>query len=171
MNSYRFYARSYYPRYALWGGAPSLSTDALAQSVAGVIVREIVETNDGGYVVDVQLQRNAHEDALNEIFAVAEQAGFQIVEATVTEWVTSWIEGLLFGAGGGTIVGAELRQDAGALIGLFVGAAVGAIGGALKPKIKAQYHAQRNILVQGGWLLTPIQPEPPAAPALPWAPA
>jgi phage tail tape-measure protein len=93
-----------------------------------------VESSNGGYEIDLQLDRQSHSPALKEASVIVERAGFQVVEALVTESTTSWIEGSALGGFGGATLGAEIRQEMGFLIGLVVGAGVGALAGVFKSK-------------------------------------
>ena len=173
MNTYGFHARAVGlgARGFAWPGVLEPTPKSFALAIPGSVVTRLADSPSGGYEVEIQVNRESHADALNAILAALQRAGLEMVEATVTEWTTSWIEGALLGGTGGGAIGGQMRQGLGLVIGLAVGAVLGGLGGSLKRTATTMYNAQRNAVVPGGWLFTPVGSELPAQPNLPWYPA
>jgi hypothetical protein len=155
MNTYRVAVRPDI-RYALTAqpiGEPVLAEDVVAKALAGAVVRELGRTPQGNWIVDVQLDRPSHEDAVDEIVAVLQQLGFSYLEGVATEWASKTVEGLLLGVGGGAITGATQNSGA-ALIGAFAGALIGSLAGSEMRAVAAQYRLRWN--PQAGWVLTQL---------------
>jgi hypothetical protein len=157
MRSYRFYAQPNFPRGYGWPGVPDLTPDTLRQALTGAVVKEIVATPDGGYNVHVALNRQTHEQALEAIWGVLQQAGYSYVQAIVTEWVTSAVEGAMLGGLSGTAVGSRTKDAGTTVLSLIVGGIVGAALGSLRETAQVTYRAHRNY-VYGGWQLVQLQP-------------
>ena len=131
-----------------------MTADAVARSLAGVTIRELSATEWGQYVVDLQLQRANHDEALNEIFLAFQQLGFSLVEATVSEWVNAAVEGAVLGTLGCGAVGST-SQDAGImLLAGAAGAIAGAWAGSRVKDLKVNYQVRR--VYPSGWVLRPI---------------
>jgi len=138
---------------------PQLSADNLVRALSGVVVREISSGDYGDYFVDVQLQRESHEQALNEILAAVQNFGYSWLEATATEWADQTLGGALAGGVGGGIAGGESGGPVTALVlGLF-GALIGAAVGSLIESHKVIYTVHWTAQ---GWVLAPQTP--PEAP-------
>jgi hypothetical protein len=164
MNTYRLTVRPDI-RYALAVkriGEPVLAEDVVVKALAGAVVRELGRTPQGNWIVDVQLDRPSHGDAVEEIVAVLQQLGFSYLEGVATEWASKTVEGLLLGLGGGAITGATQNSGA-ALIGAFAGALIGSIAGSEMRVIAAQYHVRWNR--QTGWVCTQLPSDGAAATA------
>lgn len=138
---------------------PKLTSNSLARAFAGAVVRQFAEYGDGSYVVEIDLPRQSHAQALNEIVNVLVRAGFQVGEVQVTEWTTSWMEGAIAGAIGGGAIGTGIASVAGLIFGALIGAEVGAVGGMFQRKVIRTFDAVQNQFVQGGWQLTVRRPE------------
>ncbi len=137
-----------------------LSRDSLERSIAGVVVREVINERFGNHVLDLELTRNSHEEALNEILIAAQQLGYSIVEATVSEWADQLIEQAAAGAlGAGTVTGLATKNPEAAVAVGLVGMIIGGIAGAHIEKIKAVYAARPTY--PSGWQLVRISDEPP----------
>lgn len=167
MKSYRVAVRPDV-RYALARqpmGEPALTEEVLAEALAGAVVRELSPTPQGNWIVDVQLERPTHEDAVEEVVAVLQQLGFSYLEGVATEWASKTVEGLLIGVTGGAITGAT-QSSGTALIGAFAGALIGSLLGSEARVVAAQYRVRWN--PRTGWALTKVarQPAPAARPAL-----
>ncbi len=168
-STYRIVVRPDF-RYALsvgMGGPVEreLTAEMLVNAIAGVVVRDVSRTPGGHRVVDVQLERPSHEAALGEIVRALKQLGFSYVEATVSEWVSSAVDGLVAGAGSGGLLGIPSKSPLVALIGALVGAVIGGLIGSEAREIVAEYRVRWNPRT-AGWVLTKIPSQQPAAPAL-----
>jgi hypothetical protein len=160
-TSYKLVAR---PNYSYWYAGrlnrfaqptvPKMTADSLAQAFAGAVVRQCVAYDDGSYEVEIDLQRQSHAHALNEIVNALVGAGFQVAEIQVTEWTPSWFEGAIAGALGGGAIGGGAANVAGLILGALIGAEVGLLGGMLKRKVIRTLDASRNYYLPGGWQLT-----------------
>jgi hypothetical protein len=137
---------------------PALSQETLVQALGGAIVREISQGDHGNYFVDLQLRRDSHEQALNEILIAVQNVGYSWVEATVTEWADETASGALAGFVGGGIAGGS-SGDGGAalLLGLF-GALVGAAVGSFIERHKVVYTVHWTAR---GWVLQPQTQQAP----------
>lgn len=161
-STYKLHARPAFPHFGLdeFGlfGRPALrhglTADSLATAIAGAAVRQLLPYNDGSYDLEIELTRQDHAQALNEIINALVAAGFRSAEAQVTEWTTSWVEGGLVGALGGGAIGGEVADVVGFLFGLAIGALVGAAGGSLQRKVTKVIGAQVDFYMQGGWQFT-----------------
>jgi hypothetical protein len=134
---------------------PELSVESLSRALAGVVVREISSGDYADYFVDVQLQRESHEQALNEILVTVQNLGYSWLEGTVTEWADQTIAGALAGGGVGGIAGGETAGPVGALVFGLLGALVCAAVGSFIESHKVIYTAHWTA---HGWLLTPQTP-------------
>lgn len=157
MHTYRLHAQSNFPRGFGWPGVQDLTIGTFTQALAGAMVKELVATPDGGYEVHIALTRPTHEQALDEIWSVLQQAGYNYAEAVVTEWVTSAVEGALAGGLGGTAVGSRTKDAGTTIVSLIIGGLVGAAIGSLKETVKRSFQARRNYLY-GGWEFLQLQP-------------
>ena len=155
INTYRFNARHSYNRWNYPGGVlPVLTHNHLLQTLAGVTIRELSNSPNGGYDLHIELSRDTHDNAVADIEAALSQLAFYTVQAEITEWATAVAEGALLGGSGGGAIGASTRTVAGLLIGIGVGAIVGAIFGQASQTIKARYQASR--IMPGVWQIVTI---------------
>jgi hypothetical protein len=157
MHSYRFHAQPNFPRGYGWPGIADLTGNTFTQALAGAVVKQLVATPDGGYDVHVTVTRPSHEQALEEIWSVLQQAGYNYVQAAVTEWVTSAVEGAGAGCLAGAGLGSTTKNVEKTLLSLIIGGIVGAALGSFRETATASYHAHRND-IYGGWQLLPLQP-------------
>ena len=70
MKSYRFHAAPV-PSYFHWspGSLPDITPSSLAQTLAGVVVRQVISSPQGGYDISIDMERPTHGDALADIEA------------------------------------------------------------------------------------------------------
>jgi len=160
MHTYRFHTALAGPFFALARGTgPGLTADALVQALTGVVVRELVTAPQGGYDVELRLDRQSHEDALAEIEAVLGQLGFAMLQALITEWTTSAIEGAVLGAAaGGAGMGSLTKDPVSAVLAAVLVGGVGAIVGSTMETVKARFTAEKAHPFGGGWQVTQITP-------------
>jgi hypothetical protein len=161
-HTYRIRVRPHRYHGLVAAGARPLSPQILSESINGVVVRQVAQNEFGDHVVDLQLQRPSHEDALNEILLVVQQLGYSWLEATVTESVDNAIGGALIGLLGGGVGGAA-SGDGGVAAGLaFIGLLVGAAVGSFFDQVKVIYEVHRTAT---GWVFTQLTPKTmPATP-------
>jgi putative transcriptional regulator len=167
MNRYRFQAArgAFFNTYS---PAPLLTPEALAAALPGAGVRALVQLPlDGGYDVEVQLQRACHDDALDDIVQALGQFGLQLVQARITEIATATVETALVGGAGGGAIGSSSKDAGVTVAAALVGAAIGAAVGSQLERVAAMYMVAKPYPM-GPWQLTPIplrrpgdgQPEP-----------
>jgi hypothetical protein len=118
-------------RYGFHLGGLPLTREALEQLVEGSIVHSI---DDGGIgypaVVDLQLDCEPNEQALNAILIAVERCGYSIAEGEITQWVDAEFQGAFWGLLSGVGCGA-LAKNEGAVMALAVaGAFLGHVAGA-----------------------------------------
>ncbi len=172
MNTYRLHAHPSAP-YWSWNfhAIPLLTEDALAQTLPGVVIRQLSASPHGGYDLDIRLDRPTHQEAVADIELALRQFGFDTAQALITEWVTSVVEGALLGGAGGGAIGSASKDPVvivfGAVIGLLVGAAVGSA----MQTVKATYEANRLHPFGGGWHLTIVPPQDTQLGPQAWSPA
>jgi hypothetical protein len=131
-----------------------LTKDMLVNAIADVVIREVSRAAQGQRVVDVQLERPSHEDALDELVPVLAQFGFSYVEATISEWVGKTVDGVIAGAGGGGLLGSGSKNPVVMLAGAVIGAVVGGWVGSEARHIEVEYQARWKR--QRGWVLTEL---------------
>lgn len=131
---------------------PALGESTLSAAIADLAVRELSEDRFGQVMVDVQLKRSTHEQALGEIAQAIEGAGYALLRASVQEWVSA--EAQRAGIAAGTFAigtGASKSPLVGAAVG--VGATlVAEWAGLTVDRVAAEYAATQDLL--GEWTLT-----------------
>jgi hypothetical protein len=164
MNTYRLRVRPI-PRLAHAGWyASALSSERLMAELAGASVRGLSGDDSYHWLVDLQLGRETHEEALNEIFIALQRLGFEVVNAWVTEWADRAVQGALLGfAGGGTAGSASRNADLTAIIALAAGVIGGLVGSQLK-RVEKVYELTPSF--PDGWVLTPVPLQEPGEPVL-----
>ncbi len=137
-----------------------LSAELLSSAIDGLRVRQITSFDNGDQAIDVELARDSHEQALNEILIAVEQLGYSWLKASVTEWADNALAGAIFGCAGGGSVGASSGSGEAGLLGALLGLVVGAVIGSLIDHVKLIYELQWNGVA---WTLVQVQPAPVAA--------
>lgn len=161
MNTYRLQIQPDV-RHALAGQAvPSLTEDAVAQNLAGVVIRELATTGWGPSAIDLHLQRPTHEEALNDIAVAVQELGYSIVEATVSEWADALVEGAVIGALGGGAIGSASQDPGVVLVAALAGTIAGAVAGSRIKNLEVIYQVQWTRA--SGWVLTPLPQQHPNA--------
>lgn len=143
IRRYRFHAapaRVWNPYLAV----PSLTPEALAGALPGTLVRGLANLPaNQGYHVEVQLDRQSHEQAIAEIEQAVAQFGLQIVEAYIVEVATAAAETALAAGAGGGLIGSSTRNAGATLAGALIGLAVGAAVGSQIERVVAAYRVTR----------------------------
>jgi hypothetical protein len=156
MRTYRVHARTRFPRAFSWPHLEAVTSEWLRETLTGAVVRELTDLPSGGCCLDVQLARETDCEALTEIAGVLERAGLQVIEATVTQWVTSSVEGFLVGALGGAAAGSRAGEATVQLVAMAVGAFAGGAIGSRMSRTAGVSRARQNYLAPGGWQFEPI---------------
>jgi len=139
----------------LWGARP-LTHEAVADALAGVVIRRLETDAYGRVALDLAMRRPTHTDALDEIAFAVQDLGYSFVQATVTEWVSSLVEGLLIGAVGGGGAGAAAKDPGFAFLAGIAGAVAGGLVGSSVQRKKVIFEVRRTY---AGWQFTPVQPQ------------
>ena len=155
INTYRLVVR---PDIRLARGLPiepPLTSDMVVGAIPGVVVREVSEHQWGPRVVDVQLDRDTHDQALDDIERAVEAFGFSVAEAVVSEWAgdvtKAAIRSVIGDAAMEDPVVAFLVAIAADVVGLFVSSE--------ERKLQARYEANRLYF---GWDLRQIPQQQPS---------
>lgn len=135
----------------------SLTEEALTKAIDGVVVREAVSGNRGDTFLNLQLQRQTHEQALNEILVALQQLGYSWLEASVTEYVDNALGGLLVGGGAMGTAGFSTGDSSFGLMLTVLGALVGIVVGSLIESKKVVYEVTWTGF---GWQLVQVHPAP-----------
>ena len=143
-------------------GPPSLAAETVTNALKGAVVRSLVADTTGGLNLDLQLQRPSHEQALDDIVVALQQIGWNVIDATVTEWVSATAQGLVLGAFGFGAAGSAIHDPEIMVLAGFIGAIAGGIAGSFVQNVKVVYQAQRAY--PSGWVLTPVQRPTPVGP-------
>jgi hypothetical protein len=143
---------------------PALTEDLLLRSFASVVIRDLTPTEDGGYDLDLVLDRPSHVEAVNEILLVLQQLGYSVLGGMVREWASSTIEWAVGTAlGGGGAAGSAFKDPGFALVAGFVGLCAGAVAGSFIQKVKVEYEL---VPTNVGWRLEQVPRPAPAVLAL-----
>jgi hypothetical protein len=125
MHTYRFHAQPNFHRGYGWPGVADLTVNTFTQALAGAIVKQLVATPDGGYDVHLAMNSSSHEQALEEVWGVLQQDGYNYIQAVVTEWVTSTVEGAGAGCLAGAGLGSTTKNVEKTVLSLIIGRIVG----------------------------------------------
>jgi hypothetical protein len=136
---------------------PLLTRDAIIEALPDATVRELTSLGSGHYIVDVQLQRLSHEEALNEIIAVLWNLGFGYLEATVSDWTSEAVGRAVVGLLGGGAVSAPSENSAVIFLAGIVGAVIAGLTGRGMHKLRAEYEVLWD-RQQGCWTLSKLPP-------------
>ena len=151
MNTYRFLA---YPRAPLWANPSLQGLDAavVRRSIAGAIVHRLERDSFGQFILELQVERVDHGDAMNDIASGLESMGWTLSQAIITEWATQAVAGATFGTGAGAATGLSSEDPATFLVLTVLGLAVGAVVGSLFSEVRKQYLVTRRPhYMGGGW--------------------
>lgn len=131
-------------RYSFDLGAAPLTKEAFEQLVEGAVVHAI---EDGGFgypaVVDVQLDGEPNDQALNAIVMAVERCGYSLIEGEVTQWVDAKAQGALIGLLGGAGGGTRTKNDGIVVLLAALGALLGHLAGAQVRKHEIIYRIGR----------------------------
>lgn len=125
-------------------GAAPLSKEAFEQLVEGAVVHAI-EGGGFGYpaVVDMQLDGEPDDQALNAIVIAVQRCGYSLVEGEVSQWVDAGAQGALIGLLGGAGGGACTKNDGIVVLLAGIGAFLGHLAGAQVHKHEVIYRIGR----------------------------
>jgi hypothetical protein len=115
---------------------------------------------DGGYTIAIDMDRDEHPAAMVELDDSFQQLGFTVLEAAITEFVDSLLEGAAVGAASGAALGAATKSGVGFVLLFLGGSAAGALLGSSQKRVKARYVAQRPYS-GADWQVTRLDLDPP----------
>lgn len=141
-----------------------MTAQALANEVAGMVVRGVVLHPNGTHQVVVQLQRPTDGDALDEIAEALGRYGLDVAQAYITEIATDALAGALLGGTGGALGGAATEDPWAAFLVAIIGIGVGAAIGSARERVVAQFGAHRA-MPGAPWVFYPVDPPTQTAPA------
>jgi hypothetical protein len=123
-------------------GLTTLSADAIEQLLPGATVRSLNPVV-GGYEVALDLQRDDHARAMEDIESVLGQLGFAATQAAITEFVSSWLKGAAIAGAGGAAIGAASNHAETCAFLFLSGLVLGAVVGSTRLAVRARYAATR----------------------------
>jgi hypothetical protein len=129
---------------------PQLTEGMLKSAIPDLIVEVLTKRQSGPRVVQVQLDRPTHEQALDEIYAAVERFGFQLGPAIVSELSSNATEAAVR-----SVIGDAAMEDP--VVAFFVATAADVVGlfvSSEERKLQARYEANRLYF---GWDLRQIQ--------------
>ncbi len=137
----------------LWNPA-ALTPETLAGRLASdASIRSMTE-QAWGHMADIALERESHQEALNELLIAAQELGYSFVEAEITKVADRALE-MAFGGGitGAGVVGSSSQNGEAAFLAGMAGWAVGLLIGAGMEKVEVIYEVQWT---NAGWHLIPV---------------
>lgn len=142
----------------------ALTEEALTEVLTDAAVRELSTTASGHSIIDVQLKRPTHQEALNDILFAVQQLGYLWLEGEVREWTDATVSGALLGALGGYGTAGSASENAEVVtLAAIVGALAGGFAGSQVKRVKVLYAVRWT---PSGWQLTEVQQPQPAAAAV-----
>lgn len=141
------------------------ASELTAQSIASLLPGSRVSSMtafEGGYTIAIELDRDDHPAATEELDTAFQQLGFTVLDAAITEFVDSLLEGAALGAASGAAFGAATKSGVGFVLFFLGGFAAGALIGSSQRRVKARYVARRPF-PGTAWQITRLDPEPPTA--------
>jgi hypothetical protein len=151
--TYRVNVRPLYP-YSPRLGLHPLTAERVAERLGEGLVSDVIENAYLDFTVVADLPRESHDAALQELLVALQMQGWEIVNATITEWTDRMGEGLLGGGGIGGTIGLSTKNEAMTFFVLAAGCVVGAIYGSTLRK------AERVIVAEPtpfGWQFQEIR--------------
>lgn len=148
MSTYRAVLRLA-PTHGLPWTFRALDSTALIESLTGISAHQVTATQWGETTLDVTLDRRDHEAALNDIFALAQQFGYTLLNGEISKLVGSEVEGALLSALGGGALGVTSNNGWVAAFTAAAGAVVGWLVGSTMQRVEVLYQVHPNF--RGGW--------------------
>ena len=145
-----------------------LDSHSVLESLAAVDAHQVATDQWGNVTLDVTLNRDDHQAVLNDLFVLAQQFGYGLLNGEISKLVDSAVEGaILTGLGGGAL-GATSNNGLVALIAAAGGALAGWIAGSSLKRVEVVYEVRPNPI--GHWILSPrLQHGGSADPGVAWA--
>ncbi len=145
-----------------------LDSNSLLESLAPVQAHQVTTDQWGNVTLDVTLDRDDHQAALNDLFVLAQQFGYDLLNGEISKLVDSAVEGaILTGLGGGAL-GATSNNGFVALIAAAGGALAGWFAGSSLKRVEIVYEVRPNPI--GHWIFSPkVEPGGSANPGIAWA--
>lgn len=141
-------------RLARRAAEPLLTRDMLLDALPGATILALSEQQWGPRVLNVRLERQSHEDTLQEIREVAARFGFALVEAIVSEWTDDAAERAVRWILGDGAVDAAASDPVVGVAAFVIGAIAGAAAGNAEKQLVKRYEAHS---LRYGWSLRELQ--------------
>jgi hypothetical protein len=132
-----------------------LTPDALIGVIAGSVVRQFLVAPTACDAT-IELCRERHDIALQNLIGGAEQLGLRVVEAVIVRWTTAVAEAAIAGMIVGTVGGAAAKNPMARLATACAGTAIGAYLGQFIHYEIERYLARPDQF--GGWQLSESAP-------------
>lgn len=130
-------------RHALSSVEPTLTKKMLVDAIPDIVVRGMSDRQWGPRIIDVQLDRATHEQALEEIVSAVQWFGFSLAEAVVSEWADNATERAIRWMLGEGAVDVAAENPAVGILAAIIGGVVGLFVSTEERKLEAQYEAHR----------------------------
>jgi hypothetical protein len=151
--TYRINVRPLHP-YTPRLGLRSLTAERIAERLGDGVVWPVIENGYLDLMILVDMTRESHEAALAKLLVAIQIEGWDIVNATITQWTDRLVEGAIAGGATGGGIGMTTKSDGMTLLGLAIGGVAGAICGSTLRK------AERVVVVKRtpfGWEFQELQ--------------
>jgi hypothetical protein len=145
------------PRTLRGRGASPITRDVLTEQLTDAVISEHVENGYRDYRLRLELARESHVDALNEVLTVVQRLGYAEINGTISEWTSRTVETAVAGAFGGGGTAALTSRDVwiSTIFG-FAGMVLGAIVGSELRRVEKVYRVQ---LTASGWQFAEVPRE------------
>lgn len=144
-----------------------LDSQAVVDSLTDVVAHQVATDQWGRVTLDVTLTRQDHEAALNDLFVLAQQLGYSLLNGEISKLVGLEIETAILGGLGSGALGTTSNNGWIALLAAAAGAVGGWMVGSSLKRVETVYDVRPNPF--GGWTFSPrIQPGGQAEPGVAW---
>lgn len=158
MRIYRIYARRHtHPRL----GGEDLSEEAIRWLIPDAVLLERSRPDSLNVILELELKRDDHLKAINEIIVMMQRLGYSVVDATISADVEQTVAAMVTGGlGSGVGAHATVKNPVVTIIAAIIGAFVGHRVGS---ELKRGQVVCRLAPSPSGWVLRPVEGEGQAA--------
>lgn len=158
MRIYRIYARRH--THTRLGGE-DLTQEAIRWLIPDAVLLERSRPDSLNVILELELKRDDHLKAINEIVVMMQRLGYSVVDATISADVEQTAATMVtWGLGGGAGAHATAKNPVVTIIAAILGAFAGHKVGT---ELKRRQIVYRLVPSPGGWVLTPVEGEGQAA--------
>lgn len=133
-----------------------LTASVLRELFRDAVISTVAPTGDGGYDVELSLDRPSHDVALDELRNRLMAAGWVVAETAVSQWVVRSVETGVAGAALGLGGGARTKNPLVVLIATALGYGVGYLVGQYIHQEIARFRARHDPM-WGVWQFTKLE--------------